>query len=141
MDFQIHSLNQLLISIAETKNKLSFINYNDPLYDSYEDKLHTLEDVLMETYGDYLDNTLNLLYQQFSFQEDLSHPLSYIPSQFEIKEKDGNLHFNVLPEHCLKINSDKYPEEIIKVVLLPSPARFVVYLLRTHKELIWKVND
>ena len=123
MDFQIHSLNQLLISIAETKNKLSKI----------EENINNLKEKIIALNNEFLNNE----YKNF----DILPPLSYIPNRFEIKETEGDLHFNVLPEHCLKIKSSKYPDEIIKVVLLPSPARFVVYLLRTHKELVWKVND
>lgn len=140
MNIEIETLNQLLIAIAETSNKLRFIEYNNPLYDNYEDKLHLLEDQLMESYGGYLEASLVSLYTKFDLDDEILHPLSYIPRQYEIKEKDGKLHFEVLPEFCLKVNSKKYIKEIVKVVLLPSPARFVVYLLHTHKELVWKVS-
>lgn len=140
MNIEVDSLNQLLVSIAETNNKLSFLAYNNPLYDGYEARLHLLEDQLMDNYGDYLDSSLKMLYSQFALDDEILHPLSYIPRQYEIKEKNGKLQFKVLPEFCLKVNSAKYPQEIVKVVLLPSPARFVVYLLHTHKELVWKVS-
>jgi len=140
MNIEVDSLNQLLVAIAETSNKLRFLKYNDPLYDDYETRLHLLEDQLMETYGDYLEVSLQSLYHQFALDDEILHPISYIPRQYEIKEKDGQLHFEVLPEFCLKVNSNNYPQEIVKVVLLPSPARFIVYLLHTHKELVWKVS-
>jgi len=50
----LKALDKALQAIAEKRNELSKIDYNNPKYDDMEEELHDLEDAFQEEFGEYL---------------------------------------------------------------------------------------
>ncbi|MGB3780666.1 MAG: hypothetical protein WA960_20035, partial [Tunicatimonas sp.] len=54
----VDALDKALSQLVEKKITLSHLTYNDDQYDLIEEELHNLEDDLVETYGDHLEDML-----------------------------------------------------------------------------------
>ena len=129
-------LNYLLLEIAKTRNKLNFLSFDSTHYDLYEDLLHDLENELMEIYGNYLHSTLSLIYHQYRIKDQMMNPLAFIPWEFTITSGASELNVETRPEHSLAVSTSQFPDESIKLALLPSPVRFVVYLQKNRKGMV-----
>jgi hypothetical protein len=58
-------LDKALLAIVEKKNLLSTLNYNDENYDLVEEELHELEDDFIDEYGEYLEDALGLVHEEY----------------------------------------------------------------------------
>ena len=76
MDF--NALDQALVNIVNKREELSKINYNNPKYDDLEEELHDLEDDFQEEYGDFLEQALQQVHDEYCPDNDVLMPIGYI---------------------------------------------------------------
>jgi hypothetical protein len=101
----IKALDKALQEIVKKREELSKIDYNNPTYDDLEEKLHDLEDAFQDSYGDYLEEALEQVHEEYCPDSDVLMPIAYL----------GKGVF---------VEVEKFPGKEVKLVLAPSPARF-----------------
>ena len=52
----VTALDKALLEIIKSRLELSKLEYSNPVYDDLEEKLHDLEDVFQDSFGDDLEN-------------------------------------------------------------------------------------
>lgn len=141
MDFK--ALDNALLAIIEKKNQLSSLNYNDKNYDNLEEELHDLEDDFIEKYGDFFEDTLEDIHEKLSVDNEILLPIAYLANKYtEVgKNSDGTPVYDVSAKEGVFVDSDKYPGKDTRLVLMPSPVRFVLLVDGKAKEEVWKAGQ
>ncbi|MGB3180961.1 MAG: hypothetical protein WBB45_06205 [Cyclobacteriaceae bacterium] len=130
----IEALNSNLIKLVDLKIELSKIDYNQPEYDDKEEKLHDMEDDFLEEYGDYLEDALHTVHDEYCPDDDVLLPTAYLAKQY-IKSKEGQ--YDVKISEGVPVEVDDYPDKLGRLVLLPNPVRLVLTVGKVHKEAVW----
>ena len=76
MDFK--ALDQALDNIVKKREELSKINYNNPKYDDLEEELHDLEDDFQDEYGEFLEQALQQVHDEYCPDNDVLMPIGYL---------------------------------------------------------------
>jgi hypothetical protein len=113
----IKALDKALQEIVKKREELAKIDYNNPTYDDLEEKLHDLEDAFQDVYGDYLEEALELVHEEYCPESDVLMPIAYL----------GKGVF---------VDAEKFPGKEVKLILLPSPARFVLEV-GDKQQVVW----
>ena len=132
----IDSLDQSLRQIAERKNKLASINYADEAYDIIEEELHTLEDAMMEKYGQYLEEAINNVHDEFCPDTEVLSPLAYLAKRYD--SENGN--FKVGMAEGVPVEIDDYPGKETRLVIVPGPPRIILQIGNEGQEVVWKAS-
>lgn len=103
----IKALDKALLEIVKKREELGKIDYNNPTYDDLEEKLHDLEDAFQDSYGDYLEQALEHVHEEYCPDSDVLMPIAYL----------GKGVF---------VEAEKFPGKEVKLVLVPSPTRFLL---------------
>jgi hypothetical protein len=61
----VKALDQALVNIVKKREELSKIDYNNPKYDDLEEELHDLEDDFQDEYGNFLEQALQTVHDQY----------------------------------------------------------------------------
>ncbi|MDN5200918.1 hypothetical protein QQ008_06085 [Fulvivirgaceae bacterium BMA10] len=135
----IKSLNKALLEIAEKKNRLSELNYNDSTYDEIEEELHDLEDDFGEKFGDYVEDALHYVHDEYCPDNDVLLPIAYLANKYIEKGKlaDGSVEYDVEPNEGVIVDVDDYPGKESRLVLVPNPTRLILQVGRNQKEEVW----
>lgn len=133
----IASLDQLIGKIAEKKNALSNLSYNDEAYDSIEEDLHLLEDEMIEKFGTYLEDAIHYVHDEFCPDTEVLSPLAYLAKKYD--SINGG-EFGVAPTEGVPVEIDDYPGQETKLVLVPGPTRIVLQIDNDKQEVIWKAS-
>jgi hypothetical protein len=110
-------LDTALIAIIEQKNKLASLDYNDPLYDEVENKLHEIEDAFVEHFGEELEEIIEGLYELHHFQGEVLSPISYLARKYQVEKTPKETRYAAVKEDALQIDAQNH------LVLLPMPPR------------------
>jgi hypothetical protein len=139
----IKKLDQALIELADKKNDLSKLTYADSNYDVVEEELHDLEDEFMEEYGDYLEDALHTVHDEYCPDNDVLMPIAYLAKKYKEIGKDamGDPLFDVDFNEGVLVEVDDYPGQSCKLVIIPNPARIVMQISPTQKEVVWKAKS
>ncbi len=136
----IAKLDKALIDIAETKIALSGLSYDDEKYDDLEEQLHDQEDYFVETYGDYIEEALQEVHDEFCPDNEVLLPIAYLANEYLKKEVDGKIVYTTLTSQGVPIDMDDYPDKKTRLVLIPSPTRLVLILDPRHQKIVWKAE-
>jgi hypothetical protein len=113
----IKALDKALEEIVKKREELGKIDYNNPKYDDLEEKLHDLEDDFQETYGEYLEEALDEVHEEYCPDNDVLMPIAYL----------GKGVF---------VEAEKFPGKEVKLVLTPSPVRIVLQV-QDKQQVVW----
>jgi len=138
----IKALNQALLSIAEKKNELIKIDYNDEAYDNVEEELHDLEDDFQEKYGDYLEDVLQDIHDELCPDNDVLLPIAYLAKEYLIISGDNNeITYDVKASEGVLVEVDDHPGQPTRLVLLPSPLRILLQINKQQRVEVWKAQE
>ena len=133
----IAALDKDIIVLIERKSKLGKLDYNSPEYDQLEEELHDMEDGFLEKYGDYLEDALHEVHDEYCPDNEVLLPIAYIPSRVTVKEGE----YDVPSDQGVYVEADDYESNETKLVLLPSPTRVVLVVGREQKEVVWSAES
>ena len=130
----VQQLNADLCKIIDKKIELNGMSYNDPEYDQIEEDIHELEDRFQRRYGDYLEEALYEIHDEYCPDNDILMPIAYIPTK---ALKQGN-EYVVDFKEGVYVEADDYGDEDTKLVMLPNPLRIVLQINPEKKEVVWQ---
>lgn len=130
----LKALDKALQEIARQRMELQKINYNNPKYDDLEEKLHDEEDAFQDTYGEYMEEALQQVHDQYCPDTDLLLPVAYIAKNYSINEKNE---YSVSPTEGVFVEVDKYPGKDTKLVIVPNPPRVLLIVGKDKQEVVW----
>lgn len=131
-------LNQKLVAIIEKRNVLSEIDYSDETYDQKEEELHDLEDEFLETYGEYTEEAIGDVYDEHCPHLDVLSPISYIGRKYtETGVNDEGKQFIPVAREGLLIELQAYPNDDVRLVLIPNPLRVVAVVNAKEVRVVW----
>lgn len=130
----IEALNRDLVQLVEKKNKLSTMDYNQPEYDDLEEELHDLEDDFVEQYGDYLEDALHMVHDEYCPDNDVLLPIAYLANEY-VKGENGG--YDVKSNQGVLVEVDDFPDKLGRLVLVPSPTRLVLTVGKEYRENVW----
>jgi len=130
-------LDLLIKEIAEKKNALSNLSYNDEAYDRIEEELHHLEDEMIEKFGNYLEDAIHYVHDEFCPDTEVLSPLAYLAKKYEPATEGG---FTVAPTEGVPVEIDDYPGQETRLVIVPGPTRIVLQIDNEKQEVIWKAS-
>lgn len=138
----IKAMNAALVGIAEKKNQLSKLSYDDKNYDTIEEELHDLEDDFIEDYGSYLEEALSFVHDEFCADNDVLMPIAYIAQEYKIvgKNADGSDTYDVNDQQGVLVEADDYPGKVVRLVIVPNPTRILLQVGKEKKEEVWRAS-
>lgn len=135
----VQTLDKALSQLVEKKITLSHLTYNDQQYDIIEEELHDLEDDLVETYGEHLEDMLADVHDELCPDNDVLLPIAYIANDYEKIEKNGTTTYRATSGGVI-VDVDEYPNQLTRLVLVPAPARLVLQVGKKNEEVVWKAE-
>lgn len=129
-------MDKALQQIANKRNELQKLDYNNPKYDDLEEELHDLEDDFQDHYGDYLENVMQEVHDKVCPDTDVLLPIAYVAKSYQISGKNE---FAVASSEGVFVESDNYAGKETKLVILPNPLRVILNVGRDKQEIVWKV--
>src|SRR5690349_10253617 len=114
----IKALDKALQEIVKKREELAKIDYNNPKYDDLEEQLHDLEDAFQDTYGEYVEEALQEIHDQYCPDNDILMPIAYL----------GKGVF---------VEADKFPGKETRLTLIPTPTRIVLSIGKDKNEVVW----
>jgi hypothetical protein len=133
----IAALDKALQAIIQCRNELSKIDYNNPKYDDLEEKLHDLEDDFQEEYGDYMEEILQDVHDEYCPDSDVLLPIAYLAAQYTISPKNE---YSVPATEGVFVEMDDYPGKETKLVIIPNPLRVVLNIGKDQQKVVWKAD-
>jgi hypothetical protein len=134
----IETLDDSLVAIARKKNELQKIGYQDPRYDDVEEELHDLEDALMEDHGKEMEEVIQEVHDKICPDTDVLLPIAYLAKSYiPTKDPDGGDTFDVDLREGVPVILDEYPDQLSRMVLVPTPPRLIVQVNRAKRFLVW----
>jgi hypothetical protein len=113
----ITALDKALQEIVNHKKELSKIDYNNPKYDDLEEKLHDLEDDFQDEYGEYLEEVLQKVHDQYCPDNDVLLPIAYLG--------DGII-----------VELEKLPGKEARLIIATNPTR-IILSVKDKQEVVW----
>lgn len=126
-------LDSALLAIAQKKNELAALTYDDTRYDEVEEELHDLEDEFQEAWGDYLEDALHSVHDDLCPDNDVLLPIAYVANKYDITE-DGRW---VPVEGGVPVEVDEMPTKGTKLAIAPKPPRIVLMVSAKKQEDVW----
>jgi len=117
----VAALDQALQQIIAKREELSKIDYNNPKYDDLEEELHDLEDTFQEEYGDYVEEALQVIHDEYCPDSDVLMPIAYLGKG-------------------VYVEMDKLPGKDTKLVLLPGPTRILLTVGKDKEQVLWQAK-
>lgn len=133
----LKGLDKALQDIARRRMALLHVDYNNPKYDELEEELHDLEDNFHDEYGEYLEDVLQQVHDQFCPDTDVLYPIAYIAKEYEINDKNE---FKVSTKEGVFVEVDKLPGKDTKLVMVPNPPRVILNIGKDKQETVWTAN-
>lgn len=136
----VAQLNEDLLNLVEKKQELSGLTYNDPEYDDVEEELHDREDDFVENYGDYLEDALHSVHDEYCPDDDVLLPTAYLANEYIFSEVDGQLKVDVPAKEGVMVMCDDFPGKVCRLVLLPNPTRIVLKIGTNEENVAWEAK-
>jgi hypothetical protein len=114
----LKALDLALAKIVQKQEELSKVDYSNPKYDDLEEELHDLEDELQDKYGDFLEEALQRVHDEFCPDNDVLMPIGYIG-------------------HGVPVEVDKLPGKDTRLMLAPSPVRIILSVDQDKQQVVW----
>ncbi len=132
----IRSLDKALIALVEKKNQLSTLSYADKTYDIVEEELHDMEDDFVDEYGAFLEDVLTDVHTEVCPDSDVLLPTAYLANKYTRQEAEQQIMYAPVDGGVI-VDADKYPNKIIRMVLVPAPTRIVLQISKGQEEVVW----
>ncbi|GJM30524.1 MAG: hypothetical protein DHS20C17_31590 [Cyclobacteriaceae bacterium] len=134
----LEALDQWLINIVKKKNQLRDLGYQDPRYDQLEEELHDLEDEWMESFGEEMEEVIQDVHDKICPDTDVLLPIAYLAKSYvKVKGSSGEESYDVDLKEGVPVILDEYPNQLTRMVLLPTPPRLIVQVNREKRFLVW----
>jgi hypothetical protein len=130
----LKALDKALQEIAKRRMELQKIDYNNPKYDVLEEELHELEDGFHVKYGDYMEEALQQVHDEYCPDTDVLYPIAYIAKIYQINDKNE---YTVSTSEGVFVEVDKFPGKDTKLVLVPNPPRVFLNIGKDKQQLVW----
>lgn len=118
MDMDVKALDQALVKIVKKREELGKLNYNNPKYDDLEEELHDLEDEFQEEYGDFLEEALQQVHDEYCPDNDVLMPIGYLGQG-------------------VPVEVDRLPGKDTRLMLAPSPVRIILSVDKDKQQVVW----
>lgn len=112
------ALDEALLKIIKKRDELAKIDYNNPKYDDLEEQLHDLEDDFQDEYGDYLEEALQKVHDEYCPENDVLMPIAYLGQG-------------------VPVEVDSMPGKDTRLVLAASPVRILVSVGKDKQQVVW----
>jgi hypothetical protein len=132
----IKKLDSDLTTLVKKKIALSKLNYADKDYDEIEEELHDLEDDFIENYGEYLEEALAEVHDEFCPDNDVLLPIAYLADEYIVKDDT----IDVAPGQGVLVEADDFASAKVTLALAPNPTRIVLQAGADHKEVVWQAK-
>lgn len=138
----VEKLNKDFALIADTINELDELDYNDERYDELEEQLHDLEDEFMEEFGKDLEEAIGLVHDEFCPDNDVLLPIAYFAKNYIRNQKDhkGRYSYDVEFGEGVPVEVDDFPDQEVRIVLVPGPTRLLVTVGDKAKQVAWRAE-
>jgi hypothetical protein len=127
------ALDKALQEIAMRRNELKKVDYNNPKYDELEEALHDMEDDFQEKFGDFLEEILQEVHDQYCPDTEVLYPIAYLAKSYSVTGKNE---FTVTTNEGVFVEVDEFPGKETKLVILPNPPR-VLLNIGTEQKVVW----
>ena len=134
----IIELDKSLQELVQIKNKLSSIGYDDAEYDDVEEQLHDKEDEFIDEFGDYLDEVLHNVHDEYCPDNDVLLPTAYLANKYVVNPDNS---FEVSPSEGVFVDADDFPGKNTRLVIIPNPIRVVLNIDANTREILWKSGE
>ncbi len=137
----LKSIDQALVKIAEKRIELSTLNYDDERYDEVEEELHDLEDDFIEEYGDFLEDALMDVHDEFCPDTEVLSPIAYLAKKYVKKEENGKVTYDVDDHQGVWVEVEQFANtEEAHLVIIPAPTRIVLVKSNKDKQVVWRAS-
>lgn len=133
----IQQLNHDLILLVEQKIKLSQLDYSHKEYDQVEDELHDMEDDFVEEFGEFLEDILADIHDEYFKGDEVLMPTAYIADTYKKTNKDGNVEYDVDYKQGVSVRTKQFIGQETYLALVPNPVRFVLTVKGIGKKVVW----
>ena len=135
----IKKLDHALALLVEKTHELNALDYNDKNYDTVEEELHDMEDDFLDEYGDFLEEVLGDVHEEYCPDSDVLLPIAYLAKQYKKvgKNEDGSDRYEVGPKEGVLVDADAYPNQLCKLVLVPGPTRLILNIKNKEQKEVW----
>ena len=135
----IDKLNADFAALADKINELDDLDYSDERYDDLEEELHDMEDAFIEEFGQDLEEAIALVHDEFCPDNDVLLPTAYFAKNYILKQKDhkGRHSYDVEFGEGVPVEVDDFPEQEVRLVLVPGPTRLLVTVGESAKQVAW----
>ena len=130
----LKALDKAIQEIAKRRNELKKLDYNNPKYDDLEEELHDLEDSLQVKYGEYLEEALQNVHDEYCPDSDVLFPIAYLAKTYQINDKNE---FSVVAGEGVFVEVDSMPGKDTKLVLVPNPTRVILNIGKDQQKVVW----
>ena len=117
----VKALDLALLNIVKKRDELSKLDYNNPKYDDLEEELHDLEDDFQDEYGEYLEQALQQVHDEYCPDNDVLMPIGYLGQG-------------------VPVEVDKLPGKDTRLVLAPAPVRIILSVGKDKQQVVWSVG-
>jgi len=138
----VDKLNLDFSLIADKINELDELNYSDERYDDLEEELHDLEDAFLEEFGQHLEEAIADVHDEFCPDNDVLLPIAYFAKNYIRNQRDhkGRYSYDIEYGEGVPVEVDDFPDQEVKIVLVPGPTRLIVTVGETAKQVAWRAD-
>lgn len=112
------ALDAALLTIIRKREELAKVDYNNPKYDDLEEELHDLEDEFQDDYGDFLEEALQKVHDEYCPENDVLMPIAYLGQG-------------------VPVEVETMPGKDTRLVLEASPVRILVSVGKDKQQVVW----
>jgi hypothetical protein len=136
------SINSDLLEIVEKKVLLSTMTYDHKNYDDVEEELHDLEDDFLDEHGDFFEDIISDVHEKIKSDSDVLLPIAYLGSRYSKaeKNKDGSVRYEAEFGEGVVIETELYPKDETRLVLIPNPLRMELLVGKSKKQIVWEAK-
>lgn len=138
----VDKLNEDFAQIADKINELDEMDYSDERYDDLEEELHDLEDDFLEEFGEELEEAIAQVHDEFCPDNDVLLPVAYFAKNYIRNQKDhkGRYSYDIEYGEGVPVEVDDFPDQEVRIVLVPGPTRLIVTVGDTAKQVAWRAQ-
>ena len=118
------------------------LEYSDERYDDLEEELHDLEDTFVKEFGQALEEAITLVHDEFCPDNDVLLPTAYFAKNYLKLQRDhkGRHCYDVTFGEGVPVEVDDFPDQEVRIVLVPGPTRLLVTVGDSAKQEAWRAK-
>lgn len=131
------TIDSVLMTIADLRNELHNLDYNEEAYDIKENELHDIEDGFLRHYGADLHSLITRVYEENRIEPPVLTPLAYIPRSF-IKNVDDKYDVDLMGGAVVDVTDKPGP---FYLSLVPGPMRLILLDKAGKRRTLWNSDN